>query len=187
MLNHQLSRAGRVLVLSFSLLMLGGCLDIKSGSYQQLPDGMQISDYGTLLAQGKVVSVADADTVTILGSNNKHYKIRLQGIDAPEKKQNYGAQCKDKLAALVLNRRVDVEAYKKDRYQRIVAKILLDDQDMALELIRQGCGWHYKAYADEQSWRDQRNYAAAEKQARNSKLGLWRDARPQAPWDYRRR
>ena len=46
---------------------------------------------------------------------------------------------------------------------------------------------HYKAYADEQSWRDQRNYASAEKQARNNKQGLWRAARPQAPWDYRKR
>ncbi|MEZ5535562.1 MAG: thermonuclease family protein [Thiolinea sp.] len=173
-------------VLVFPLL-LSACLDIKPGSYTELPEDMQISEYGTLLAQGKVVRVVDADTLTIMGSDGKNYKIRLQGIDAPEKKQNYGALCKDKLSTMVLNQRVDVEAYKKDRYGRIVAKVMIDDRDMALELIRQGCGWHYKDYADDQSWSDRRNYAAAEKQARNGSLGLWRDALPEAPWDYRRR
>nr|CAA6812403.1 MAG: Endonuclease YncB, thermonuclease family [uncultured Thiotrichaceae bacterium] len=162
-------------------------MEVKPGSYTELPKNVHITEYGTLLAQGKVVRVTDADTITILGSDKKRYKIRLQGIDAPEKKQNYGAACKDKLSAMVLNRRVDVEAYKKDRYKRVIAKVMLGDKDMALELIKQGCGWHYKAYADEQSWSDQRNYAAAEKHARNNKLGLWRAARPQAPWDYRKR
>lgn len=168
-------------------LLLSGCLEVKPGSYSKLPEDVQITDYGTLLAQGKVVKVTDADTITILGSDEKRYKIRLQGIDAPEKKQSYGMACKDKLAAMVLNRRVDVEAYKTDRYKRVVAKVMVDDKDMALELIRQGCGWHYKAYADEQSWRDQRSYASAEKQARNNKQGLWQAVRPQAPWDYRKR
>lgn len=177
----------RLLLVCCISVLTGGCLEVKPGSYSKLPEGVQLTDYGTLLAQGRVVKVTDADTITILGSDEKRYKIRLQGIDAPEKKQNYGADCKDKLTAMVLNRRVDVEAYKTDRYKRVVAKVMVDDKDMALELIRQGCGWHYKAYADEQSWRDQRNYASAEQQARNNKLGLWQSARPQAPWDYRKR
>lgn len=177
----------RLLALCCSAVMLSGCLEVKPGSYTKLPKDVKVTDYGTLLAQGRVVKVTDADTITILGSDEKRYKIRLQGIDAPEKKQNYGVACTDKLAAMVLNQRVDVEAYKTDRYKRVIAKVMLDDKDMALELIRQGCGWHYKAYADEQSWRDQRNYASAEKQARNNKQGLWRAARPQAPWDYRKR
>lgn len=168
-------------------LLLSGCLDIKSGSYTTLPKEVNITDYGTLLAQGLVVRVADADTLTILGSDNKRYKIRLQGIDAPEKRQNYGTACGQKLSAMTLNQRVDVEAYKKDRYGRIIAKVTSGDRDMALELIKQGCGWHYKAYAAEQSWRDRRAYASAEKQARHNKQGLWQDARPEAPWDYRKR
>lgn len=175
------------LLLCAMLLVVSGCLDIKSGSYTKLPKGVQISEYGTLLAQGKVVHVADADTITILGSDEQRYKIRLQGIDAPEKKQNYGELCKNKLTDRLLNQRVNVEVYKKDRYGRVVAKVMLGDEDMALALIKQGCGWHYKAYADEQSRSDQRSYAAAEKQARRQQLGLWRAARPQAPWDYRRR
>ncbi len=183
----KLVRLTGLLTISLTLLFTSGCLDIKPGSYTKLPEGMKISEYGTLLAQGKVVRVADADTLTILGSDNKRYKIRLQGIDAPEKKQNYGLLCKDKLSAQVLNRRVDVEAHKKDRYGRIVAKVISNGNDLALEMIRQGCGWHYKAYADEQGWWDRRQYAAAEKQARNQRLGLWRDARPEAPWDFRRR
>ncbi len=178
---------GRLLALCCVSLILCGCLEIKPGSYSKLPGDVKVTDDGTLLAQGRVVKVADADTMTILGSDRQRYKVRLQGIDAPEKKQNYGMACKDKLAAMVLNRRVDVEAYKKDRYQRVIAKVMLDDKDMALELIRQGCGWHYKAYASEQSRSDRRDYAAAEKQARHNKRGLWRAARPQAPWDYRRR
>lgn len=167
--------------------LVGGCLDIKSGSYTTLPEEVSVTDYGTLLAQGLVVRVADADTLTILASDSKHYKIRLQGIDAPEKKQSYGAVCRRRLSAMLLNQRVEVEAYKQDRYGRIIAKVMSGDRDMALELLKQGCGWHYKAYAAEQSWRDRRAYALAEKRARNDKRGLWQDDRPEAPWDYRKR
>lgn len=81
---------------------------------------------------------------------------------------------------------VEVEAYKLDRYGRIVAKIMAGGKDVALEQINNGCGWHYTAYAKEQSAADQQAYAAAEKQAKKSRKGLWRDKQPTAPWDFRR-
>lgn len=185
-----LSRKLTLPALLLSILILSACLgnlEVKPGSYKKLPEGVSISKYGTLLAQGKVVSVADADTITVLGKDKKRYRIRLQGIDAPEKKQAYGALCKTKMTQLLKNQRVDVEAYKRDRYKRIIAKVKLRDNDVALQMIRSGCGWHYTAYADEQSWSDQRAYAKAERDARQQQLGLWRDANPEAPWDYRRR
>ena len=170
------------------VLMLSACLnrwDIPAGSYRPLPDGVKVTPVGTLLASGTVVKVNDADTLAVLGPDRNVYKIRLQGIDAPENKQNYGQHCAAKLRRLATDQRVTVEAYKKDRYQRIVAKVSLGGQDLALAMIRQGCGWHYTAYASEQSAADQQAYARAESEARRRKIGLWRAARPQAPWEYR--
>lgn len=197
-INKKINKALGKVWLSMGLLVLGlfmlkSCsgigdlLNVSSGSLQKLPDSIAMSAYDALLAQSRVISVADADTLTVLGRDENKYKIRLQGIDAPERKQAYGAMCKEKIAGLLSQQLVDVEAYKRDRYQRLVAKVTWQDQDVALETIRVGCGWHYKAYADEQSWRDQRAYAKAERHARRNKLGLWRDANPEAPWDYRRR
>lgn len=180
-------------MLALGLIMLKSCsgmgdlFSISSGSLQKLPNSMSMGAYEALLAQSRVISVADADTLTLLGRDENEYKIRLQGIDAPERQQAYGARCQEKIAGLLTQQFVDVEAYKRDRYQRLVAKVIWQGQDVALETIRLGCGWHYKAYADEQSWSDQRAYAKAERHARRNKLGLWRDANPEAPWDYRRR
>lgn len=193
-LNKALGKAWlSVGVLALGLILLKSCsglgdlFNISSGSLQKLPDSITLGAYDALLKQSRVLRVADADSLTVLGRDENPYKIRLQGIDAPERQQAYGALCKQKMTRLLEQQRVDVEAYKRDRYQRLVAKVRLRDKDIALEMLRVGCGWHYTAYAQEQSWRDQRAYAKAERYARQNRLGLWRDANPEAPWDYRRR
>ncbi|MEZ5476560.1 MAG: thermonuclease family protein [Thiolinea sp.] len=157
------------------------------GSYRKLPEQHKpdISEYNKLLIKAQVISIADADTLTVSGNDGKHYRIRLQGIDAPEKKQAYGKACRTQLQTLANHQTVQVEAYKHDRYGRIVAKVLLHGEDVALQLIRQGCGWHYVAYADEQSGSDRRAYARAERSARSQHQGLWQDKQPQPPWEYR--
>lgn len=136
---------------------------------------------------GRVVGVADGDTITVLAHPNIQHKVRLAGIDAPEKNQAFGKRSKQSLSDLVFNRQVTVLTHKSDRYGREVGKVLVDGLDANLEQIRRGMAWHYKAYEREQSAEDRALYSAAEVQARMQRSGLWRDASPEPPWEYRRR
>ena len=135
---------------------------------------------------GRVVGVSDGDTVTVLDASNTQFKIRLMGIDAPEKKQAFGSKSKESLSALVFNKQVTVEYNKKDKYGRTVGKITVDGVDANLEQVKVGMAWHYKKYQKEQSVDDRRLYAMAEEQARAGKRGLWVDAEQTPPWDWRK-
>lgn len=146
---------------------------------------LSLSTQATTLT-GRVVAIADGDTLTALDEHKVQHKIRLAGIDAPEKRQAYGQRSRQSLADLVFNRVVQIELGKKDRYGRGVGKVMLDGQDINLELLRLGLAWHYKAYEREQSVQDRALYAHAEQQARAGRLGLWRDDHPIAPWAYRK-
>lgn len=136
--------------------------------------------------EGKVVGVADGDTVTVLDSSNAQFKIRLMGIDAPEKKQAFGNKSKQSLSDLVFNKQVMVEYSKKDKYGRIVGKIIVDGVDVNLEQIKAGMAWHYKKYQKEQLVADRSIYAHAEELARENNLGLWQDEGKIPPWDFRK-
>ncbi len=135
---------------------------------------------------GKVVKITDGDTLYVLDVNYEQHKIRLAGIDAPERKQAYGLASRKHLALIVAGKQVTVEYQKRDRYGRIVGKVLLDGIDACLEQVKAGFAWHYKKYQHEQSLEDQRLYADAETQAREGRLGLWRENNPNPPWEYRR-
>ena len=136
--------------------------------------------------QGKVVSVADGDTLTVLDDKKTQHKIRLQGIDAPEKAQAFGQKSKQSLNQLVHSKMVTVEFEKKDKYGRTVGKVLLNGTDVCLEQIKLGMAWHYKQYQSEQSKEDRDTYAQAEQTARAQVLGLWKDKSPTPPWEFRR-
>jgi endonuclease YncB( thermonuclease family) len=136
--------------------------------------------------KGKVVSVADGDTITVLDDNKTQHKIRLQGIDAPEKAQAFGQKSKQSLHQLVHSKMVTVEFEKKDKYGRTVGKVLLNGTDVCLEQIKLGMAWHYKQYQSEQPKEDRDNYAQAEQSARAQVLGLWNDKSPTPPWEFRR-
>jgi endonuclease YncB( thermonuclease family) len=135
---------------------------------------------------GRVVGVADGDTITVLDATNTQHKIRLSGIDSPEKKQAFGQHCKQSLSDLAYGRTVAVEAGKRDRYGRLIGKVLVNGEDANLEQLRRGCGWHYKQYQNEQVLDDRLAYNAAEESARAGGVGLWADADPVPPWDWRR-
>lgn len=185
------ARMKRLLPLTLLPLLLVACIepgDVKTESklQAQLPPNARMTDAGTLLAQGRVVGVSDGDTLTVLATNKRSYKIRLQGIDAPEKTQPYGQKCKEDLMTRAINLTAEVEAYKLDKYGRIVGKVTVEGKDVALEQIKAGCGWHYTAYAREQGESDQQAYAAAEKAARKAKRGLWKEKKPLAPWEFRK-
>ncbi len=123
--------------------------------------------------QGKAIGIADGDTLTIFDTANRRQSIRLQGIDSPEMRQDYGEQAKQNLANLVYGRQVTIEYSKRDNYGHVLGKVLLlDGLDVNLEQIKDGMAWHYKQYEDEQSKADRRAYARAEREARAERRGL---------------
>ncbi|WP_241673077.1 thermonuclease family protein [Lacisediminimonas profundi] len=135
--------------------------------------------------EGKVVGLSDGDTITVLSRDQVQYKIRLAGIDAPEKRQAYGDKSRAHLASLVFGKWVAVDWTKRDRYGRILGKVSVAGQDVCLEQIRNGMAWHYKKYAADQDWSDRSLYAAAERDAVRDRRGLWGDAAPVPPWGFR--
>jgi endonuclease YncB( thermonuclease family) len=135
---------------------------------------------------GRVVGVADGDTITVLDTSNAQHKIRLSGIDAPEKHQAFGTVAKQYLSNMVFNKSVVINWQKNDRYGRIIGKVLLDEVDVNLEHIKVGMAWFYRQYQKQQPIQDQADYAAAEQEAKAKKLGLWVDEDPVPPWDFRR-
>ena len=137
--------------------------------------------------EGLVVGVADGDTITVLDQQKNTYKIRLQGIDAPEKKQAFGEKSKQSLHDLVHGKQVRIEYDKEDKYGRIVGKITLDDLDICLQQLVLGMAWHYKKYQNEQSVADRVVYNDAELKSKSLKLGLWADETPTPPWEFRKK
>ncbi len=134
---------------------------------------------------GKVIKITDGDTITVLDHQYRQQKIRLSGIDAPERGQPYGRAAKRFLNSLLAGQHICIQSNKRDRYQRIVGKVVLNQTDINIQMIQNGYAWHYKKYQKEQPLRDQITYAQAEVNARSSLTGLWTEPYPIAPWDWR--
>lgn len=135
---------------------------------------------------GIVVGVADGDTVTVLDASMQQHKIRLAGIDAPEKTQPFGNVSKQHLAQLVFQKQVTIEFDKLDRYKREVGKVQIAGLDANIEQIKAGLAWHYKKYEKEQPAADRQTYSIAETNAATARRGLWQDQNPIPPWDFRK-
>jgi endonuclease YncB( thermonuclease family) len=144
---------------------------------------------------GRVVGVADGDTITVLDANHQQNKIRLQGIDAPEKAQPFGQRSKESLSAMVFNKEVRVDWEKRDKYKRIVGKVWVQPAscptcprtlDAGHAQITVGLAWWYGKYSNEQSAQDRGAYEFSELEARAKRAGLWADADPVSPWDWRK-
>jgi endonuclease YncB( thermonuclease family) len=136
--------------------------------------------------RGKVVGIADGDTLTLLDDSRQQHRIRLDGIDAPERTQPYGQRSRQSLAALAHGRDAIADCAKNDRYGRSVCRVTVDGRDVGLEQVRRGMAWHYVRYAHEQPAEARVEYARAEQQARGGRAGLWAGRDPTPPWDYRR-
>lgn len=160
---------------------MNSCL--KSSLVLSLACALNFASAATFTA--KVVGVTDGDTVTVLDKTQHEYKIRLSGIDAPEKKQAFGMRSKQSLSDLVFDQIVTVEVEKHDLYGRGIGKILIGNQDVNLTQVSRGFAWHYKQYQKEQTGSDRKLYSFAEQDARTAKRGLWNDAAPMPPWEYR--
>lgn len=126
----------------------------------------------------KVIKISDGDTITIL-QDKQQTKVRLYGIDAPEKKQDYGQKSKQFLASLIAGQVVEVEPKGKDRYKRTLGIIHYKDQDINAQMVLNGYAWAYVKYS--------RIYVDQEKTARENKRGLWQSSDPTPPWEWRKR
>jgi len=148
---------------------------------------------------GRVVGVTDGDTVTVLDTVKAQHKVRLAGIDAPEKGQAFGERSKENLGRLVFGRDVRVDWHKRDRYGRLIGTVWVASPDVScgrkvdcpktldagMAQLTVGLAWHYKKYASEQDPQQRGQYAFAEEEARAKRVGLWKDANPVPPWEWR--
>ena len=128
---------------------------------------------------GKVTRVSDGDTVWVSDSLGRH-KVRLNRIDAPESEQPFGKESAAHLKSLIGGKTVRVEYSTTDQYGRILGIIYLGETDINLQMVRDGCAWHYKHFDKTPA------YAEAEREARTAKRGLWAADNPINPHQWRK-
>lgn len=134
---------------------------------------------------GRVVGIADGDTLTLIDGANLQHRIRIGAVDAPERFQQYGQRSKENLSRLAFGRTANADCPKQDRYRRQVCTVIVDGRDVGLEQIRAGLAWWYRRYANEQPVAQRLAYEHAEAAARQQRTGLWREAAPTPPWEFR--
>ncbi|BEP34365.1 thermonuclease family protein [Variovorax sp. V11] len=145
-----------------------------------------------------VVGVSDGDTITArcgTAGDYEQIKVRFNGIDAPEKRQPFGQRAKEALSDLVYMKEAVLDCPKTDRYGRSVCKVMVAPAsaprgpktlDAGLAMVTVGMAWWYRAYSREQTPQERGQYEFAEFEAQAKHVGLWRDAEPVAPWDWRK-
>ncbi len=130
---------------------------------------------------GKVVSVSDGDTIKVL-HDGKVEKIRLYGIDTPEKAQDFGQKAKALTSSLVAGRNVEVQQKDVDRYGRIVGLVTIDGRNLNELIVRNGYAWVYRQYCQEKFCAD---WIKTEATAKQLKKGMWSDPHIIPPWEWR--
>lgn len=155
----------------FPIFLLAGCAEEKNGAAVIDAD-----------VTGKVVKIADGDTFTLLTDDNQQVKVRLYGIDCPERSQDFGQVARQKLSDLIFGGKVYVIEKDIDRYKRTIGIVYNQDQINANEaMLQAGLAWHYKTYDKNPEW------AQMEENARAQKIGLWSQPNPTPPWDWRKK
>jgi len=130
---------------------------------------------------GKVIGVHDGDSITLLLDGKIQLKVRLEGIDCPESKQSFGSRAKQFTSDLAYGKQIILKQSGKDRYGRILGYIILPDgRILNEEILIAGFAWHFKKYNKDQY------LAQLEDTARSKKIGIWQDANPIPPWDFRK-
>lgn len=161
------------LILFVSVLSIFACANNKRAASDDLPKNGQTS--------GKVIAILDGDTYDLLLESKNTIRIRMDGIDAPEKGMPFYKVAKNYLGELCFNKNIRILKTDDDIHGRIVAKSYLDDgRELGQEMIKAGLAWHFKKYSSD------KNLAELENQARINKVGLWIDPNPIAPWGIRK-
>lgn len=128
---------------------------------------------------GKVIRVSDGDTILIQSGSQK-IRVRMYGIDAPELKQKYGEESKKYLEKRIMDKNVDIKVINQDQYGRKVGKVFYKNKDINLEMLETGNAWFYEYHA-----KHEKDYRKAFKNAKEQRLGLWKDKNPQNPRNFR--
>jgi len=128
---------------------------------------------------GKVVGVHDGDSITVLAAGNLQLKVRLEGIDAPELKQPFSQQSKEALSGLVFGKTICLLVTGKDRYKRTLAVVMVEGLNVNREMVLRGLAWRYEKYSKDAA------LLAAQDEAKAARRGLWSDAAPLPPWEWR--
>jgi micrococcal nuclease len=129
---------------------------------------------------GSVIKIIDGDTFDLLTKNKKTIRVRMNGIDCPERKQDFYKVAKDALAEYIFNKEVRLVTTGRDRNKRTIAVVYCKKENINLAMIKNGYAWHYKKYSADTS------FAKAEMRARIEKKGLWKMNKPVAPWEFRK-
>ena len=133
--------------------------------------------------EGKVVGISDGDTIKVM-DQDRQVKVRLYGIDTPEKGQAYGMKAKEFTESQVAGEIVRVDPKDTDRYGRTVGLVYtLDGKCLNEEIVTAGFAWVYKQYCNQDFCPE---WGGLEAKAKAGGKGLWADANPMAPWDYRK-
>ncbi len=137
------------------------------------------------IIEGRVIGVIDGDTLEVLDVNRKTHRIRLAGIDAPERSQSHGAAAKKVLSEHVYLQNVNVKVVDTDRYKRTIGRVRLNGEDINLRMVADGYAWVYAQYAYTLG-RDKKRYELAQTRAQTAQRGLWGNSSAIPPWAFRR-
>lgn len=166
-----------VIVLALSLL---GAVSVWTGP-------IDAGDPPATAATGyRLERVFDGDSMLMRNPEGIVIQVRIAGIDAPEKSQPFADPARDRLAELLSQDGLRVEIQKKDVYGRWLASLWVADQDLGLVMIEEGMVWFFRRYQSDLTQEQRQAYDAAEKSAQRAQRGLWQEADPVPPWEFRR-
>lgn len=172
----------------FILLILIPVLSANPIVAQQSPENVRKKTNSkpskVIRVDAKVLAVEDGDRIKIAADDGSVYSLTLLGVDAPDEKQNYYKKAKKRLAELIDGKNVTAIMHKTARDESI-AVIYFGGQDVGLRLIQDGLAWYFTGHGREQAANEREKYSQAEAAARTTRLGLWEDKNPVAPWTFR--
>ena len=142
--------------------------------------GQEEKDTSEKVLEGKVKKIVDGDSIIVLDKDDKEQEVQLEGIDAPEPKQDFGGEATKLLDKKISGKEVVGKWKTKDSFERILGHVYIGEQFVNLEMVRIGAAWHFKRYNKDPE------FAKAEDKAREVKLGLWKESSPTPPWDFRK-
>lgn len=184
--RRQVARMVGAVALVLGLLGYGGLLPGGAG------------DLGATFPPGpySIKTIHDGDSFNAYASDGKLIRVRIAGIDAPERTQPYSQKAKAALEAMLSSGPIRIEAVTLDRFDRWVANIYVNDTDIGLAMVDQGWAWYFRRYKDDLQTFQQIRFELAEQTARRNRLGLWAgleaasrnpDLAPEPPWQFRER
>ena len=152
-----------------------------NNNINSLKDSAPIPGNNKKHISGKVIKVTDGDTFTLLLNNDFDTKVRLNGIDCPEKKQAYSKKAKDRLSHLIFGKNIDVYYEKKDGFGRVLGDVYVNKINVNQDMVQNGLAWHFKEYSNDPI------LEKLEQEAIQNRVGLWIDSSPIPPWEFRKR